>query len=126
MVLKSKLFCDRQSASLSSCRTPIRGPQPDFYYSRTFEGFFCCCGAHTLIRGRVWDLLPQLLPGLACAVTHGPKSRRIRGRILLPHLRLPQPGWTGFRIYIQKHCGLVTPTCAGFPFCRFLLLARLR
>jgi hypothetical protein len=43
------------------------------------------------------------------------------------HLRLPQPGGPGPRIYIpQEHGGPVIPPDVGFPFCRLLRLPRLR
>jgi hypothetical protein len=68
------------------------------------------CGAPSLTRGRVCNLLVQLLLGLARAVTLGLKSRRIRNHILLPHLRLPQPGRPGPSIYIsQEQDGPVIP-----------------
>jgi hypothetical protein len=55
------------------------------------------------------------------------ESRRTHDHILLSHLRLPQPGGPGPRIYIpQEQRGPVIPTDTGFPFRRLLLLARLR
>jgi hypothetical protein len=84
----------------------------------------CYFVAPSLTRGRVCNLLVQLLLGLARAVTLGSKSRRIHGHILLSHLRLPQPGAPGPRIYIpQEQGGPVIPPDTGFPFCRLLLLA---
>jgi hypothetical protein len=68
------------------------------------------CVAPSLTRGRVCNLLVQLLLGLARAVTLGSKSRRTHGHILLPHLRLPQPGGPGPCIYIpQEQGGPVIP-----------------
>jgi hypothetical protein len=55
---------------------------------------------------------------LARAVTLGSKSRRTHGHILLSHLRLPQPGGRGSRIYIPQEQG-----GTGFPFLRLLRLA---
>jgi hypothetical protein len=52
------------------------------------------------MRGRVCNLLVQLLLGLARAVTLGSKSRRTRNYILLSHLRFPEPGGPSTRIYI--------------------------
>jgi hypothetical protein len=49
------------------------------------------CGAPSLTRGWVCDLLVQLLPGLARAVTLGSESRRTHDHILLSHLRLQVP-----------------------------------
>jgi hypothetical protein len=61
----------------------------------------CYFVAPSLSRGRVCNLL--LLLGLARAVTLGSKSRRTHGHILLSHLRLPQPGGPGSRIYILRN-----------------------
>jgi hypothetical protein len=44
------------------------------------------------------------------AITQWSESRRTRNRILLSHLRLPQPGGLGFHIYIpQEQRGPVKP-----------------
>jgi hypothetical protein len=81
----------------------------------------------SLARGRVCNLLVQLLLGLARAVTLGSKSRRIHGHIFLSHLRLPQPGGLGSRIYIpQEQGGPVIPPSTGFPFCRLFHSQELR
>jgi hypothetical protein len=75
----------------------------------------------SLTRGQICNLLVQLLLGLARAVTLGPKSRRTHGHILLSHMRLPQPGGPGSRIYIpQEQGGPVIPSGTGFPLCRLL------
>jgi hypothetical protein len=77
-----------------------------------------------LTRGRVCNLLVQLLLGLARAVTLVSKSHRTHGHILLSHLRLPQPGGPGSRIYIpQEQRDPVIPPGTRFPFCRLLRLA---
>jgi hypothetical protein len=69
------------------------------------------------MRGSVCNLLVQLFLVLARAVTLGSKSRRIHDHILLSHLRLPQPGGPGPRIYIpQEQGGPVIPPGTGFPF----------
>jgi hypothetical protein len=69
----------------------------------------------------------QLLPGLARAVTLGSKYLRTHGHILLSHLRLPQPGGPGSRLYIpQEQGGPDIPPDTGFPFSRLLRLAGLR
>jgi hypothetical protein len=84
----------------------------------------CYFVAPSLTRGRVCNLLVQLLLGLVRAVTLGSKSRRTHGHILLSHLRLPQPGGPGSCIYIpQEQGGPVIPPGTGFPFCRLLRLA---
>jgi hypothetical protein len=71
----------------------------------------------SLTKGRVSNLLVQLLLGLARAVTLESKSRRSHGHILLSQLRLPQPGGPGSRIYISQEQGSpVIPPGTGFPF----------
>jgi hypothetical protein len=73
------------------------------------------CSTPSLTRGWVCNLLVQLLLVLARAVTLGSKSRRTRDHILLSHLRLPQPGVPGFRIYIpREQGGPVIPPGTGF------------
>jgi hypothetical protein len=68
----------------------------------------CYFVAPSLTRGRVCTV--QLLLGLARAVTLGSKSRRTHYHILLSHLRLPQLGGPGPRIYIpQEQGGPVIP-----------------
>jgi hypothetical protein len=78
-------------------------------------------------RGRICNLLVQLLLGLARAVTLGWKSHRNHGHISLSHLRLPQPGGPSPRIYIPQEQGgpVITPG-TGFPFRRLSRLAGLR
>jgi hypothetical protein len=73
-------------------------------------------GASSLTRGRICNLFLQLLLGLARAVTLGSGSSRTHDHILLSHLRLPQPGGPGSRIYIpQEQSGPVIPLGTGFP-----------
>jgi hypothetical protein len=85
------------------------------------------CGAPSLTRGFVCNLLVLLLLGLAKAATLGSKSRRtFVGLILLSHLWLPQRRGPGPRIYLpQEHGGPVIPTVTGLPFVAFLRLAGL-
>jgi hypothetical protein len=55
------------------------------------------------------------------------ESLRTRNHTLLSHLRLPQPGVPGSRIYIpQEQGGPVIPEGTGFPLRRLLRLAGLR
>jgi hypothetical protein len=76
----------------------------------------CYFVAPSLTRGRVCNLLVQLLLGLARAVTLRSQSRRTHDHILLSYLRLPKPGGTGSRIYIpQEQGGPVIPPGTGFP-----------
>jgi hypothetical protein len=103
------------------------GTRDQFYF--LLEIFFrmlrsCNFVAPSLTRGRVCNLLVQLLLGLAIAVTLGSKSRRTHSHILLSHLRLPQSGGPGSRIYIpREQGGPVIPPGIGFPFCRLVQLA---
>jgi hypothetical protein len=59
-----------------------------------------------------------MLLGLARAVTLGSKSRRTHGHILLSHLRLPQHGRPGPRIYIPQEQGgpVIPPRALGSLF----------
>jgi hypothetical protein len=106
------------------------GTRDQFFF--LLEIFFrqlrvCYFVAPSLARGRASNLLVQLLLGLARAVTLRSKSRRTHGHILLSHLRLPEPGGPGPRIYIpQEQGGPAIPSGTGFPFCRLLRLAGLR
>jgi hypothetical protein len=87
----------------------------------------CYFVAPSLTRGRVCNLLVQLLLGLAKAVTPGSKSCRTRGYILLSRVRLPQPGGPGSCIYIPQEQGCpVIPPGTGFPFCCVFRLGGLR
>jgi hypothetical protein len=70
-------------------------------------------GAPSLMRGWVCNLLVQLLLDLARAITRV-QSRRTRDHILLSHLKLPQPGGPGPRIYIpHEQGGRVISPCRG-------------
>jgi hypothetical protein len=70
-----------------------------------------CCGAPSLTSGQVRNLLVQF------AVTLGPKSRRTHDHMLLTHLRLPQPGVPGSRMYItQEQGGPVIPPSTGLKY----------
>jgi hypothetical protein len=77
---------------------------------------FCIFFSPTL----VYNLLVQLLLGFARAVTHGSKFRRTHDHTLLSHLRLPQLGGSGPRIYIpQEQGGPVIPLGTGFVVTNF-------
>jgi hypothetical protein len=79
-----------------------------------------CYGAPFLTRGRVCNLPIQF------AVTLGAKSRRTQDNVLLSHLRLPQPGEPGPRIYIPQEQGCpVIPPGTGFALHSLLRLAGL-
>jgi hypothetical protein len=66
--------------------------------------------APSLTRGRICNLLYNCFWAFARAVTLGSKSRRIHDHILLSHLRLPQPGEPGSRIYIPPPPGTGWPS----------------
>jgi hypothetical protein len=85
------------------------------------------CGAPSLTRRWVCNLLFQLLLGVASVVTLGSESRINHDHISLSHMRLPQPGGPGSRIYIpQEQSGPVIHPGTGFPFHRNLRLANLQ
>jgi hypothetical protein len=103
-------------------RAPIWNPWPDFYFL-TDKLQVSWCGAFSLTREWVYNLLVQLHLGLARAVILGSKSHRTHAHILLSHLRLPQLWGPGPRIYIpQEQSGPVIPPSTGFPFYRLLRL----
>jgi hypothetical protein len=63
---------------------------------------------------------------ICSAITERSESRRTRNHTLLSHLRLPQPGGPGSRIYIlQEQGGPVIPPGTRFPLRRLLRLAGL-
>jgi hypothetical protein len=119
---KFKLYCDRRSVHRFVLMSSVAHDQIFITVGHLRSS---CCGAPSLTRGRVCNLLAQF------AVTIGPKSRRTHDHILLSHLRPPppphQPGGPGPRIYIpQEQGGPVILPGTGFPFCRLVRLAELR
>jgi hypothetical protein len=123
---KLKLSCDRQSVGQSVL---VSGTHLD--------------GAHDQIFFSLWQLYLNVERPLwredgsviSCTIASGPchsSQPRVHvqqnsGHILLSHLRLPQPGEPGSRIYIpQEQGGPVIPPGTGFPFRRLLRLAGLR
>jgi hypothetical protein len=111
----SSFTTDVQSGSLSWCRAPR-------FLFTVWQLRVSWCGAPSLTRGLVCNLLVQLLLGLARAATLWFKSRRTHN-----HMRLPQPGGTGPRIYIpQGQGGPVIRPGKGFRYRRLLGLAGLR
>jgi hypothetical protein len=94
---------------MSWYRVPLWDLRPDITFCRNvavWNLWSSFCGAPSLTRGRVCNLLVQLLLDLARAVTLRSKSLRIDDHILLSHLRLPQPGGSGSRIYIPQEHGV--------------------
>jgi hypothetical protein len=64
---------------------------------------------------------------ICSAITHCLESRRTHNHILVSHLRLPQPGGQGPRIYIPHELsGPVITSGTGFPFRRLLRPAELQ
>jgi hypothetical protein len=98
----SSFTTDSQSASLSWCQAPIWDPQPIFLspwnFLQTAAGLLFC----PLWREDGSVIYCKLLLDLAGEVTLRSKSCRTHGHILLSHLRLPQPGGPGPRIYIPQ------------------------
>jgi hypothetical protein len=126
---KSKLYYERQSfgQSVLVWGTHLEpATNSPFFFFLYWQLRISCCGAPSLTRGRVSNtrIVAQLRLGLARAVTLESKSRRTHDHILLSHLRLPQPGGQGPRIYIPpEQGGPVIPLGTGVPFCRLLRLA---
>jgi hypothetical protein len=118
LLLKLKLSYDRRSVSQSVLESGSHlESMTKFLFSvRQLPVFLC--GASTLTRERVCNILIHLLLGLARAATVGFKPYRAHDHILLSHLRLLQLGGSGPHIHIS--------TGTGFSFRRLLRLARLR
>jgi hypothetical protein len=121
--LKLKLNYDRnQSASLSWCWAPIWSPRPDFFFCLRTAGFLLC-GA--LSYERMGLKFTRTIASGPCQSNHsGVQVSQNSDRILPSHLRLPQPGGPGPRIYIiQEQGGPVIPPGTEFPFHCLLRLA---
>jgi hypothetical protein len=102
------LIYDRQSVGQSVLVSGTHlGPATNFSFSLKFSldscGFVFCIALSDERTGFLFTV--QLLLGLARAATLGSKSHRTHGHILLSHLRLPQPGGPGPRIYILQEQG---------------------
>jgi hypothetical protein len=110
------LIYDRQSVGPGVSRPSGTRDQFFFLLEISFRQLgLCYFVVPSLTRGRVCNLLAQLFLRLARAVTLGSMSCRTHGHILLSHLRLPEPGGPGPRIYIpQKQDGPVIPPGTGF------------
>jgi hypothetical protein len=75
------------------------------------------CGAPSLTKGWVCNLLVKLLLGLARAVALGSKSRRTHNHTFTVSFEAPQLGGSGPRIYVpQEQSVQVLPLGSGFPF----------
>jgi hypothetical protein len=126
-VSQNHITTGSHSASLSWCQTPPSGTRDQF-----FPSFFCINNCRFLDVGRpLWREDGSVIYSYSWfwafrAVTLGSGSRRTHDRILLSHLRLPQPGGPGPHICIpQEQGGSVIPLGTGFPFCHLLRLAGL-
>jgi hypothetical protein len=87
----------------------------------------CYFVAPSLTRGRVYNLLYNCFWALPEQSVLSRSPAELTIHILLSHLRLPQPGGPGPRIYIpQEQGGPVIPPGTGFPLRRLLRLAELR
>jgi hypothetical protein len=115
----SYIATDSLSPNLFWCWAPIRSLRS---HCITVEHLRSSCfESPSLTRGRVCNLLVQY------TVTLWSKSCRTHYHILLSHLRLPQRGGPGHRIYIPRKQGSpVIPLGIGFPSRRLLRLAGLR
>jgi hypothetical protein len=83
----------------------------------------CYFIAPSLTRERVCNLLYNCFWALPEQSLLGRSPVELTA-IFYSHLRLPQPGGPGPRIYIlQEQSGPVIPPGTGFPFCRLLRLA---
>jgi hypothetical protein len=97
--LELKLSYDRQSVGQSVFVSGSHLEPMTRYLFSVWQLGVSWCGAPSLTRGRVCNLVLQF------AVSLGSKSRRTHGHILLSHLRLPKPGGPGPRIYIPLKQG---------------------
>jgi hypothetical protein len=104
---RSHITTVSQSPVSLGVRSPSRTRDQFYIFLEIFfrQLRFCNFVALSLTRGRVCNLLVQLLLGIARAVTLRSKSRRTHDYILLSYLRLPQPGGPGSRIYIPQEQG---------------------
>jgi hypothetical protein len=116
---------DGQSACLSWCWVPIWSRWPDFYFLS--DSYRCLDVRRPLWREDGSVIYSYIFYG-PCQSNHSwSKSRRTHDYILLSHVRVPQTGGPGPRIYIpQERGGPVVPPGTGFYSRRFLRLAELR
>jgi hypothetical protein len=96
---QSHVTTDGQSASLSSCQTPIWGPRSDFYYCQSVAGLL------------MWVFLSDERTGLSYTIAAGHRQHshswvRFPRDSSLSDSRLPQPGGSGPRIYVPQKQGV--------------------
>jgi hypothetical protein len=109
---------DRRSVSMSWHRAPLWDLRPIFFRVG-------------MLLSEIFGLVSIGRPlwredgsAICRAITQWSESLRTRNQTLLSHLRLPQPGGPGSRIYIpQEQGGPVIPPGTGFPLRRLLRLA---
>jgi hypothetical protein len=115
--LKLKLIYDRRSVGQPALISGSRVEHMTKFFFSVWRLRVSCCGAPSLTRGWVCNLLVQLLLGLARAATLGPKSRRYHDTILVSHLRFQVP------VFISRRNRLASYTPGHWvPFCRLLRL----
>jgi hypothetical protein len=96
---------DGQSVTMSWYRAPFWNLRPDITSCRNVA-------------------VRNLRSAICSVIIQWSESHTTRNHTLLSHLRLPQPGRPGFRIYIPQEQGgpVITPSI-GFPLSRPLRLA---
>jgi hypothetical protein len=118
---KSKLLYDWQSVS-QSVSLFIEHPCGTCDQILFPVGMFLSEISGLVSMGR--PLWPEDESAICNVITQWSESLRTRNHILLSHLRLPQPGGPGSRIYIpQEQGGPVKLPGTGFPLRRLLRLA---
>jgi hypothetical protein len=122
-----KLTYDRQSVAQSVLMSGSRlEPMTRFLFS-VWQLQVSCCGAPSLTRGWVCNLLVQLLLGLARTIILGSNSRRTKTifyRVVWDSPNLE--GQVPVFICPRNRVPPVIPPGTGYPFCRLLRLAGLR
>jgi hypothetical protein len=115
--LKLKFSCDRRSVGHSVLVSGTHLGSMTIFFITVGHVLVSCCGAPSLTKGWVCNLLVQLLLGLASTATVGSKFHTTRDHILLSHLRILLLWGPGPRIYIlQEHGGPVVRPGHWVPF----------
>jgi hypothetical protein len=121
--LKLKFIYDRRSVGQSIMVSVSHLEPMNVFLFSVQQLRVSWCGAPYLAWGWACNIPIQLLWGFARPITLGFKSHRTHDHILLPHLRLPQLGGLGPRIYSHHEQGgprILQGT--RFPFRHLLLL----
>jgi hypothetical protein len=93
---KSKLLYDWQSVGMSWCRAPMWGLRPDITSCWYVASTICCLVS---VGCPLWR---EDGSAICSAITQWSESHRTRNHTLHSHVRLPQPGGPGSRIYISQ------------------------